>query len=95
MKTIAMNGKPPHHLDFEAAPRKNEYMIHTHTLDSTTQAMYYRENTDNNYFYVYHVKTAGADLSKYGNTWLIEQIACDDAECPYTVRAAEDQTRGK
>ncbi|CAG5111007.1 Oidioi.mRNA.OKI2018_I69.chr2.g5348.t1.cds [Oikopleura dioica] len=66
MKTIAMNNGPPHHLDFEASPRKNEYMIHTHTLDSTTQAMYYRENTDNNYYYVYHVKTAGADLSKKG-----------------------------
>ncbi|CAG5099804.1 Oidioi.mRNA.OKI2018_I69.XSR.g16694.t1.cds [Oikopleura dioica] len=97
MKTKMLNDNGIHHVDFEATPRKHEYIIHTHLLyadKKPTQAMYCRNNTDDNYTYVNHIRTDGADLSKYGNTWLIERITCDDAECPYTVRAAEDQTRG-
>ena len=96
MKTIAKN--IAHHIDFEATPRKNEYIINTHTRNENgkiTQATYLKKNTDENYFLVNHIASAGADLSTYGFTWLIEKIPCGNAECPYTVRAAEDQTRGR
>ena len=98
MKTKILNENGIHHVDFEATPRKNEYIINTHVPDENskiTQATYLRKNTDEDYFHVNHILHAGADLSTYGFTWLIEKIPCGNAECPYTVRAAEDQTRGR
>jgi len=81
-----------HQIDFAPTPRRNEYYIPTHPMSNTTMAMYHKKS-HNNYNKVVHVKTSEFDSSKYGKTWYMDKIDCEEDECPYFIRAAEDRTR--
>ena len=83
-----------HHIDFSAAPKRNEYFIDTHPYSYTTRAMYHKKSSHKDFKKVIHVETKNSDSSKYGEAWYMDKIECKEDECPYFVRAAGDRTRG-
>ena len=83
-----------HHIDFAAAPKRNEYYIDTHAIKNTTRAMYHKKTSHKDYQKVIHVETKNSDSSKYGEAWYMDRIECGEDECPYFIRAAGDRSRG-
>ena len=83
-----------HHVDFAAAPLRNEYIIDTHPYDSKTRAYYHKDKNHKDYKKVVHMKPKDTNPSLHGDTWYMDQIECAEADCPYYIRAAGDRTRG-
>jgi len=83
---------------FEATPYLHHYYINTHyNLDENIpeRTFYYKDKNYNDVAgWVHRLPIETANYNIVGDTWMIEEVKCEQEVCPYFIRASKQKTRG-
>ncbi len=83
---------------FEATPYLHQYYINTHyNLDENIpeRTFYYKDKNYNDVAgWVHRLPIETANYNIVGDTWIIEEVKCEQEVCPYFIRASKQKTRG-